>query len=152
MLTYNGGVLVSTFEGEGNDQQFWTAIKSSLAHEGIKITFTPAFISFRDPSQTRTLLSTFLSIDEFSDWWPWCVRNNSASQMQADLRILRRPNDVNTLLTTYRDIAYRDPAHSRGGPYIMYTSCVVQGLPRILILFRLSRFQGVQRNLARYLL
>ncbi|KAJ6522342.1 hypothetical protein DFH09DRAFT_1330625 [Mycena vulgaris] len=31
--------------------------------KGIKITFTPVFISFRDPSETGTLLSTFLSID-----------------------------------------------------------------------------------------
>ncbi|KAJ7890998.1 glycoside hydrolase family 71 protein [Mycena olivaceomarginata] len=103
MLTYNGGVLVSTFEGEGNGNDFWAAIKTSLANEGIKITFAPAFISFRDPSQTGTLLSSFPSIDGFFNWWSW-------------------PNDVDTTLTTDTDIAYRDAAHSRGGPYIMSVS------------------------------
>ncbi|KAJ7926937.1 glycoside hydrolase family 71 protein [Mycena leptocephala] len=103
MLTYNGGVLVSTFEGEGNGNDFWAAIKTSLANEGIKITFAPAFISFRDPSQTGTLLSSFPSIDGFFNWWSW-------------------PNDVDTTLTTDTDIAYRNAAHTRGGPYIMSVS------------------------------
>ncbi|KAJ7844930.1 glycoside hydrolase family 71 protein [Mycena olivaceomarginata] len=96
MLKYNGGILVSTFEGEGNGNDFWAAIKTSLANEGIKITFAPAFISFRDPNQTGTLLSSFPSIDGFFNWWSW-------------------PDDVDTTLTTATDIAYRDAAHSRGG-------------------------------------
>jgi hypothetical protein len=83
MLKYNGGVLVSTFEGEGNGNDFWAAIKTSLANEGIKITFAPAFISFRDPNQTGTLVSSFPSIDGFFNWWSWCVeylhRLNSCS-------------------------------------------------------------------------
>ncbi|KAF7378461.1 hypothetical protein MSAN_00273200 [Mycena sanguinolenta] len=103
MLTYNGGVLVSTFEGEANGNDFWAAIRTSLANEGIKITFAPAFISYRDPSLNGTLLSDFPSIDGFFNWWSW-------------------PNDVDALLTTDTDIAYRDAAHSRGGPYIMSVS------------------------------
>ncbi|KAJ6465603.1 glycoside hydrolase family 71 protein [Mycena vitilis] len=103
MLTYNGGVLVSTFGGEGNGNDFWAAIKTSLANAGIKITFAPAFLSFRDPSQTGTLLSSFPSIDGFFNWWSW-------------------PNDVDETLTTDTDIAYRDAARTRGGPYIMAVS------------------------------
>ncbi|KAJ7456072.1 glycoside hydrolase family 71 protein [Mycena latifolia] len=96
----NGGVLVSTFSGEGNGDAFWAGVKSSLANEGIKITLAPAFISFRDPSQANTLLSNFPSIDGFFNWWSW-------------------PNDVDTTLTTDTDIAYMNAAHTRGGPYIV---------------------------------
>ncbi|KAJ6595021.1 glycoside hydrolase family 71 protein [Mycena vulgaris] len=103
MLTYNGGVLVSTFSGEGNGDAFWAGIKSTLAAQGIKTTFAPAFITFRDPAQANTLLSNFPSIDGFFNWWSW-------------------PNDVNANLTTATDIAYKNAAHTRGGPYIMSVS------------------------------
>jgi glucan endo-1,3-alpha-glucosidase len=73
MLLYNGGVLVSTFSGEANGDAFWAGVKSSLASQGIKITLAPAFISFRDPSQANTLLSSFPSIDGFFNWWSWYV-------------------------------------------------------------------------------
>ncbi|KAJ7690527.1 hypothetical protein B0H17DRAFT_1134328 [Mycena rosella] len=52
------------------------------------------------------------------------IPRSSARQQSSDAHVQRRPNDVNTLLTTDSDIA----------------SCAVQGLPRILILLRLSRF------------
>ncbi|KAJ7190770.1 glycoside hydrolase family 71 protein [Mycena pura] len=103
MLTYNGGVLVSTFSGEGNGNAFFEGVKTSLANEGINVTLAPAFISYRDPSLASKLLSDFPSIDGFFNWWSW-------------------PNDVDTTLTTDTDIAYRDAAHSRGGPYIMSVS------------------------------
>jgi glucan endo-1,3-alpha-glucosidase len=129
MLTYNGGVLVSTFEGEGNGNNFWAAIKTSLANEGIKITFAPAFISFRDPSQTGTLLSSFPSIDGFFNWWSWCVRDICISPIRMIEKNIGRPNDVDTTLTTDTDIAYRDAAHSRGGPYIMCASAPINSAP-----------------------
>jgi glucan endo-1,3-alpha-glucosidase len=122
MLTYNGGVLVSTFEGEGNGNDFWAAIKTSLANEGIKITFAPAFISFRDPSQTGNLLSSFPSIDGFFNWWSWCVQYNPLCRRKVSSNRCCRPNDVDTTLTTDTDIAYRNAAHTRGGPYIMCAS------------------------------
>ncbi|KAJ7662440.1 glycoside hydrolase family 71 protein [Mycena rosella] len=103
MLTYDGGVLVSSFSGEANGDAFWASVKSTLANQGIKITLAPAFTSFRDPGQASALLSEFPSIDGFFNWWSW-------------------PNDVDTTLTTDTDIAYRDAAHTRGGPYIMSVS------------------------------
>ncbi|KAJ6550422.1 glycoside hydrolase family 71 protein [Mycena vulgaris] len=103
MLTYNGGVLLSTFAGEANGDAFWAGIKSTLAGQGINTTFSPSFLSFRDPAQAPTLLSTFPSIDGFFNWWSW-------------------PNDVNANLTTETDLAYKTAAQTRGGPYIMAVS------------------------------
>jgi glucan endo-1,3-alpha-glucosidase len=73
MLTFNGGVLVSTFAGENNGDGFWAGIKTSLRNQGIKVTFVPAFISFRAPSRVNELLSSFPSIDGFFNWWSWYV-------------------------------------------------------------------------------
>ncbi|KAJ7266343.1 glycoside hydrolase family 71 protein [Mycena rebaudengoi] len=103
MLTFNGGVLVSTFAGENNGDGFWAGIKTSLRNQGIKVTFVPAFISFRAPSRVNELLSSFPSIDGFFNWWSW-------------------PDDVNSLLPIDTDIAYKNAAHSRGGPYMMSVS------------------------------
>ncbi|KAJ7056835.1 glycoside hydrolase family 71 protein [Mycena amicta] len=103
MLRWNNSVLVSTFSGEGNGNAFFQSIKTSLANQGISIALAPAFISYRDPSLANKLLSDFPSINGFFNWWSW-------------------PNDVNTVLTTDTDIAYRNAAHSRGGPYIMSVS------------------------------
>ncbi|KAJ7730608.1 glycoside hydrolase family 71 protein [Mycena maculata] len=103
MLMYAGGVLVSTYSGEANGDVFFAGIKSSLASEGITITLAPAFTTYRDPSLANSLLSTFPSIDGFFNWWSW-------------------PDDVDTTLTTDTDIAYRNAAHTRKGPYIMSVS------------------------------
>ena len=80
MLTYNGGVLVSTFSGEGNGNAFFEGVKMSLANEGISVTLAPAFISYRDPSLASKLLSDFPSIDGFFNWWSWCVSSRLPSR------------------------------------------------------------------------
>jgi glucan endo-1,3-alpha-glucosidase len=119
MLTYNGGVLVSTFGGEGNSNDFWAGIKNTLAVEGINITFAPAFIGFRDPNQTGKLLSSFPSIDGFFNWWSWYVCSITTYPCKPTSNDFRRPDDVDATLTTDVDTAYKNAAQSRGGPYIM---------------------------------
>ncbi|KAJ7511133.1 glycoside hydrolase family 71 protein [Mycena galericulata] len=103
MLTYDGGVLVSTYSGESYGDSFFAGVKSSLANEGIKITLAPAFTTYRDPSLANSLLSNFPSIDGFFNWWSW-------------------PDDVDSTLTTDTDIAYKNAIQSRSGPYIMSVS------------------------------
>ncbi|KAI0322382.1 glycoside hydrolase family 71 protein [Amylostereum chailletii] len=100
---WNGDVLVSTFNGQTNDDAFWANLKSTLSAQGITISLAPAFTSFRDPSQANTLLSTFPSIDGFTNWWSW-------------------PADNGDLLTTDTDKAYQAAIASRSGPFIMAVS------------------------------
>ncbi|KAF7318311.1 hypothetical protein HMN09_00339900 [Mycena chlorophos] len=104
MLTWNGKVLLSTYSGESYGDSFWSGIKSSLANEGIQVSFAPAFTTYRDPSLANSLISTFSSVDGFFNWWSW-------------------PDDVGTLLTTDTDLAYQSAIKdNREGPYIMGVS------------------------------
>ncbi|KZO90364.1 glycoside hydrolase family 71 protein [Calocera viscosa TUFC12733] len=100
---YNGGLLVSTYGGDSHNDSYWSGFKSDLLADGIKVTFAPAFTTYRDPSLTGTLLSTYSSLDGFFNWWSW-------------------PDDVDANLTTTVDLAYQQAAETRGGPYIMSVS------------------------------
>ncbi|KZV73756.1 glycoside hydrolase family 71 protein [Peniophora sp. CONT] len=101
---WNNAVLVSSFQGEANGNAFWSSLKSTLSSEAITISLAPAFISFRDPSQTSALLSQFPSIDGFMNWWSW-------------------PEDNGQTLTTATDLAYQSAIKSsRTGPFIMSVS------------------------------
>jgi len=100
---FNGDVLVSTYSGSAQGNDFWNGFKSSLASRGVTIKLAPAFTDYRDPSLTSQLLSSFPSIDGFFNWWSW-------------------PADVPQNLTTDTDIAYQKAIAPRGGPYIMSVS------------------------------
>ncbi|KAJ3840950.1 glycoside hydrolase family 71 protein [Lentinula raphanica] len=102
---WNGNPLVSTFDGDAQDNDFWEGFKSDLANEGITISLAPAFIDYRDPSEATTMFSTYPSIDGFFNWWSW-------------------PADVAADLTTATDLAYQAgiSAAGRSGPYIMAVS------------------------------
>lgn len=94
-------VLVSTFSGESYGDAFWSSVKSTLSSAGVSISFAPAFLSYRDPSQATTAVSTFTSLDGWFNWWSW-------------------PADNGDLLTTDTDIAYKNAIKAeRSGPYIM---------------------------------
>ncbi|KAK0467234.1 glycoside hydrolase family 71 protein [Desarmillaria tabescens] len=82
---WNNAVLVSTCAGQDNGNDFWASVKSTLSGQGIDISFAPALTSYRDPSQAETMLSTFTSVDGFTNWWSW-------------------PNDVNETLTVDTDL------------------------------------------------
>ncbi|KAK0501296.1 glycoside hydrolase family 71 protein [Armillaria luteobubalina] len=92
---WNDAVLVSTYAGQDNGNDFWAAVKSTLSGQGIDISFAPALTSYRDPSQAETMLSTFTSVDGFTNWWSW-------------------PNDGMPLVSAVKG--------SRTGPYIMAVS------------------------------
>ncbi|KAJ3985552.1 glycoside hydrolase family 71 protein [Lentinula detonsa] len=102
---WNGNPLVSTFDGDAQDDDFWAGFKSDLANEGVTISLAPAFIDYRDPSEATTMFSTYTSIDGFFNWWSW-------------------PADVAADLTTATDLAYQAgiSAAGRSGPYIMAVS------------------------------
>jgi glucan endo-1,3-alpha-glucosidase len=68
---FNGAVLVSTYSGSAQGNDFWNGFKSSLASRGVTIKLAPAFTDYRDPSRTSQLLSSFPSIDGFFNWWSW---------------------------------------------------------------------------------
>ncbi|KAH9833684.1 glycoside hydrolase family 71 protein [Rhodofomes roseus] len=104
MYTWNNAVLVSTYSGESYGDSFWSAFKSTLAADGITVILTPAFTSYRDPSDADSLMSSFPSIDGFFNWWSW-------------------PADVDANLTTATDLAYQAVVKSdRTGPFIMSVS------------------------------
>ncbi|KAJ6600689.1 hypothetical protein B0H10DRAFT_2196353 [Mycena sp. CBHHK59/15] len=86
--------------GKSYGDSFFAEVRSSLLNEGITITLVRVFISYRDPSRASATMSAFPSINRFFNWWSW-------------------PDDVDTTLTADTDIAYRDAAYARGGPYIM---------------------------------
>ncbi|KZP32592.1 glycoside hydrolase family 71 protein [Athelia psychrophila] len=100
---WKGKPLVSTYAGESQGDSFWSSFKSTLSSAGIDIVLAPAFTTYRDPADASSLLSTFSSIDGFFNWWSW-------------------PADVNSLLTTDTDLAYKSAIAARGGPYIMAVS------------------------------
>lgn len=100
MFKWKDNVLVSTYSGDSQGEDFWSGFKSSLANKGFTISLAPAFTSYRDPSSADSLLSTFPSIDGFFNWWSW-------------------PADVNANLTTDTDVAYQKAISARTGPYIM---------------------------------
>jgi len=100
---WNNNVLVSTYSGESKGDAWWSNFKNTLQQQGINVVLAPAFTTYRDPSQTTSLLSTFPSIDGFFNWWSW-------------------PADTDTLLTTDTDLAYQKAISSRNGPYIMSVS------------------------------
>ncbi|SJL03781.1 uncharacterized protein ARMOST_07138 [Armillaria ostoyae] len=101
---WNDAVLVSTYAGQDSGNDFWASVKSTLSGQGIDISFAPALTSYRDPSQAETMLSTFTSVDGFTNWWSW-------------------PDDVNETLTVDTDLAYKSAVKgSRTGPYIMAVS------------------------------
>lgn len=104
-LRWNDKVLVSTYSGESNGDAFYAGVKSSLANQGIQISWAPAFVGYRDTGSANSVMSSFPSIDGFFNWWSW-------------------PNDVNELLTTDIDHAFQSAVKSanRGGPYIMSVS------------------------------
>lgn len=68
---WNNNVLVSTYSGESKGDAWWSNFKSTLQQQGINVVLAPAFTTYRDPSQTTSLLSTFPSIDGFFNWWSW---------------------------------------------------------------------------------
>ncbi|EPQ56645.1 glycoside hydrolase [Gloeophyllum trabeum ATCC 11539] len=98
-------VLVSTYSGENNCNDFWAGVKSSLQSQGISISLAPAFTSYRDPSKADSVFSNFPAIDGFFNWWSW-------------------PDDVDAKLTTDTDVAYQSALKDAGrsGPYIMAVS------------------------------
>lgn len=68
---WGDNLLVSTYSGESYGEDFWAGFKSALLDQGVNITLAPAFTTYRDPSDTSSLLSTFSSIDGFFNWWSW---------------------------------------------------------------------------------
>ncbi|KAJ3899887.1 glycoside hydrolase family 71 protein [Lentinula edodes] len=102
---WNGNPLVSTFDGDAQDNDFWAGFKTDLGNAGITISLAPAFIDYRDPSEATTVFSTYPSIDGFFNWWSW-------------------PADVASDLTTATDLAYQAGISTAGrsGPYIMAVS------------------------------
>jgi glucan endo-1,3-alpha-glucosidase len=75
MYKWNSHPLVSTFSGKANGNSFYAGFKSSLASLGHNISFAPAFIDYRDPTQAKQVLSDFPSVDGFFNWWSWCVKS-----------------------------------------------------------------------------
>ncbi|KAG7443601.1 glycoside hydrolase family 71 protein [Guyanagaster necrorhizus] len=87
---WNDTVLVSTYAGQDNGNDFWVAVKSTLSDQGIDISFAPALTSYRDPSLTETMLSTFTRMTFQSPTFFFC-----------------RLDDVNETLTVGTDLAYK---------------------------------------------
>ena len=75
-MLWEGNLLVSTYSGESYGDSFFAGVKSTLAAQGITISLAPAFTTYRDPSKTSSLLSTFPSIDGFFNWWSWSVQSD----------------------------------------------------------------------------
>ncbi|KAE9402282.1 glycoside hydrolase family 71 protein [Gymnopus androsaceus JB14] len=102
---WNGLPLVSTYDGDNQDNDFWQDFKDALEDAGITISLAPAFVDFRDPSEATGMFETYTSIDGFFNWWSW-------------------PEDVAADLTTATDLAYQAgiSAAGRTGPYIMAVS------------------------------
>ena len=70
---FNGSLLVSSFAGQDNGNDFWSGLKSALAAQNINVVLAPAFTSdpFRDPTQAKAQVAAFPAIDGFFNWWSW---------------------------------------------------------------------------------
>lgn len=68
---WNGVPLVSTYDGDNQDNDFWQGFKGDLENAGITISLAPAFVDYRDPSEATGMFNTYTSIDGFFNWWSW---------------------------------------------------------------------------------
>ncbi|KAL1705914.1 glycoside hydrolase family 71 protein [Schizophyllum commune] len=98
-------ILVSTYSGSEQGNDFYQGVKDSLSGQGVEVTWAPAFVDYRETGKAQEVFSTFPAIDGFVNWWSW-------------------PADVNEELTTETDLAYQSAVKDagRGGPFIMSVS------------------------------
>ncbi|KAK5677294.1 hypothetical protein LTR17_027713 [Elasticomyces elasticus] len=106
---WNGGVLVSSYGGEGYGNTFFADLKGILAGEGVEISISPALTTFSlaaqsaDPNEVATnMLANYSAIDGYLNWQTW-------------------PADTYTNLTADVDVGFQAAFENTGrtGPYIM---------------------------------